>query len=118
LRPGKVLADYSGTRDGKIWLRFDLSASMIATGNCSILSSMKNMIIGELTLKTEDGTEVGRFPAKDGRGWGLARLLQRSGGEPGESLFLTFDLQAKDAFMNFFDQSDSRFLSPPWYRAD
>ncbi|MGA8214444.1 MAG: hypothetical protein WB799_12685 [Candidatus Sulfotelmatobacter sp.] len=105
-KTGKVLADYGWTRDGKIWLRYKLSASMILTGVCTIPGSMKDLITGDYVLKTADGTKAGRVGAKDGRGWGLAPLLRKSGGEPGDSTFLIFNLQTRDVVMNFGDDAE------------
>ena len=80
---------------------------MIVTGNCSIPASMRETIEGEFKLKTEDGTEVGRLATKDGRGWGLAPFLRKSGGEPGDTILLTIDLQAKEVVINFCEQADN-----------
>lgn len=118
MKPGRVLSDFGWTSDGKISLRFKVSKSMIITGNFTIPVGMRQMIERDFLLKAHDGKELGRINTRNGRGWGLAPVLKKTGVDDNDVILLLFDLQTREAIMSFeddiqCDESDPQSVTAP-----
>jgi len=95
-RKGKVLADYGWTPNGKIWIAYKLSESVISSGVCSMPAAMKGFLENQFQLKTEDGSVIGALTSNGTNVWGLKPFFRRRGGETGDYLSLVFDLSIKE----------------------
>jgi len=60
---------------------------------------------GRYVLRTEDGQSIGHLVVSDNATWGLSPLFRRRGGEPGDILLLTFDLQRHEVTARVGDSS-------------
>lgn len=96
-RTRRVLSDYGWLEDGKLFLTYKLSAGTLTNGIVSVPSGMKQYLVGAHELRVADGVPIGRLVVKDSQAWGLGPLFSRRGGEPGDSLRILFDLNAKTA---------------------
>jgi hypothetical protein len=94
-RPGKVLVDYGWTPDGRIWMGYRLSNSMILTGVFSVPAAFRQFIQGEFSLRTAEGQVLGKIKSAGDRAWGLGTLFRRLGGEQDDYLVLIFDLAGR-----------------------
>ncbi len=92
-KPKKVLKDYGWTEDGKIWIAYEISDSILRMGNVSIPTSMKPYIEDNYSLKTADNVLIGELRIKESTGWGLKDFFNRRGGEVGD--FLVIELNNK-----------------------
>ena len=102
-RRGRVLKDYGWTTDGRVWLGFQLSEAMIASGTFTVPTAMKSFVSGEFLLKAEDGPPIGTAVVQESWSWGLGPFFTRRGGEPGDHLILVFDLAAREAVVHIGD---------------
>jgi hypothetical protein len=94
-RDTTVRLDHGWTADGRVWVAYRLSQSMLTSGVCSVPSGFKQHLHGSFALVSSDGTQIGRFTVGDNSGWGLVSLFNRRGGEPGDILLLEFDLSSR-----------------------
>ena len=94
-RRGKVLLDYGWDDTGAIWLAYRLSESMINSGVFYVPSSLKSFVDGEFVLMTHDGSIAGTVISSSTGAWGLGPFFRRRGGEPGDYLLLTVDLERR-----------------------
>jgi hypothetical protein len=102
---GRVLLDHGWTSDGRIWIGYRLSDSMLASGVFNVPSGLKRFLEGEFSLRTADGPVTGALVLGSGyAGWGLGSLFRRRGGEAGDILLLRFDLAARDAVAQIGDE--------------
>lgn len=102
LKPGRrggwrVLKDFGWTEDGQVCLIYCLSEAMLLNGVFSVPSSLREVIVGEFTLKAADDAVIGTLTSKETGSWGLTPLFSRRGGDAGDHLLLKFDLVDKVA---------------------
>ena len=100
---GTVLKDYGWTKDGKIWLSYEVSVAMLANGLFYVPAAMVTFLDGEYKLKLEDDLYIGTLVAKGTTSWGLGPFFTRRGGEPGDYLMLLFDLTNHEASVRVGD---------------
>lgn len=96
-RPSTSLVrDYGWSADAKPWILCELSASIISSGVFSVPASMRNLLEGRFVFCAEDQSRLGTLVITKHDCWGLAPLFTRRGGEPGDSLLLSFDLRTHE----------------------
>jgi hypothetical protein len=100
------LRDHGWTAEAKPWLAVELAPAAMSTGIISVPSAISRFVQGKHLLLTEDGTGVGTLVISKYAGWGLGPLFRRRGGEPGDVLALTFDLQRHEARARFGTRED------------
>ena len=100
---GRVLKDYGWTREGGVWLGFQLSQGMLSNGVFTVPAAMKSFVSGDFLLKAEDGSPIGTVVVQESGAWGLGPFFTRRGGEPGDHLILVFDLAAHEAVVHIGD---------------
>ena len=93
----KLLIDYGWTTQGRIWLCYRLSETMIFSGVFHVPSSMRQFVEGEFPLATTDGTSVGTLVIGLTGAWGLGPFFSRRGGEPGDYITLVFNPTSRTA---------------------
>lgn len=101
----RVLLDFGWTDDGKIWICHEISQAMIKTGVLNIPAAMMKFIQGNFQLRAADGAYLGNVKVVNSSGWGLSTFFQRRGGEPGDYLVLTFDINSNEAKAFIGDES-------------
>jgi hypothetical protein len=67
----------------------------LSNGIVQLPSSFRQHVSGRFALRTEDGLVIGQLVVSDNATWGLGPLFRRRGGEPGDMLLLTFDVQQR-----------------------
>jgi len=103
-RKTRVLSDYGWTKDGKIWLAYRLSKSMISSGALSVPAAMKSFLQGEFTIKTADGARFGNLVTRESGTWGLGTYFRRRGGELGDCFLMLLNLQVREAIIYIGDE--------------
>ena len=91
------LRDHGWTSDAKPWLAIELSPAALSSGVIAVPAGVVRFIVGKYMLKAKDGSEIGTCSISGHSGWGLRPFFQRRGGEAGDVLLLTFDLQRHEA---------------------
>lgn len=100
-----VLKGYGWMKDGKIWLGYRLSKALVGNGVPSTPSGLKNLIEGEFTIKTPDGSTFGKFVSKASGAWGLGPFFRRRGAEAGDFLLLILDITTRVTVAFLGDES-------------
>lgn len=96
-RPTRVLVqDHGWTADAKLWVLSELSPNVLATGAFQVPASIRNILAGKFLLRSDDGATLGALVLGNVWSWGLGTLFTRRGGEPGDFLFLRFDLGRRE----------------------
>jgi hypothetical protein len=83
------------TENAEPWAAIKLSTSTLSNGIIQLPASFRQQVSGRYALKTEDGLVIGQLVVTDNATWGLGTLFRRRGGEPGDMLLLTFDVQQR-----------------------
>lgn len=102
----RTLRDHGWTDDARPWLAVEISTSAWSTGIISIPTGIARFIGGKYLLKTTDGVEVGTLVVSGSAGWGLRPFFRRRGGEPGDVVMFTFDLQRQEASLRLGTKED------------
>lgn len=110
----KVLQDYGWLPDGKLWVGYKLSESVVTNGVCGIPASLAEHVQGEFGMNDQDGVFINTFTARNSSAWGFGAFLRRRGGEAGDTFVMVFDLQARtvtphigdDSLLDEFQQPD------------
>jgi hypothetical protein len=102
----KRLHDHGWTANAQPWLAVELSSAALSTGVIAVPSGIQRFIAGRYLLRTQDGSEVGTLVVSGHAAWGLAPLFRRRGGEPGDVVVLTFDLQRHEAAVQIGTKED------------
>lgn len=85
--------DHGWTKDGALWLGYEVSLNIYDSGVVFIPSGVRSML-GEqkLELFTVEGIRVGTFVISNtGNAWGLTPFINRRGVEIGDHLVVTID---------------------------
>jgi hypothetical protein len=98
--------DHGWTPDARPWLAVELSSAALSSGVITVPSGVMRFIEGRYLLRTQDGSEVGTLVISGHSGWGLRPLFRRRGGEAGDVLVLTFDLQRHEAAVRLGTKED------------
>jgi hypothetical protein len=91
------LHDHGWTANAMLWLAVELSPAALSSGVIGVPAEIQRFVAGKYLLRTQDGSEVGKLAISGYSGWGLGPLFRKRGGEPGDVLVLTFDLQRHEA---------------------
>lgn len=83
------------TENAEPWAAIELPPSALSNGIVQLPASFRQQVSGRYALRTEDGLVIGQLVVSDQATWGLGPLFRRRGGEPGDILLLTFDLQRR-----------------------
>ena len=83
------------TEKAEPWAAIQLSPSALSNGIVQLPASFRQHVSGRYALRTEDGLMIGQLVVSDRATWGLGPLFRRRGGEPGDMLLLTFDVQQR-----------------------
>jgi hypothetical protein len=83
--------DYGWKPDGRIWLAFELSETVINSGVFNVPAGIRPHVSGDFEMHDDDGANIGRIRVRENGCWGLLPLFSRRGGEPGDVLLLVFD---------------------------
>jgi hypothetical protein len=102
----KRLHDHGWTANAQPWLAVELSSAALSTGVITVPSGIRRFIEGRYLLRTQDGSEVGTLVASGQAAWGLGPFFRRRGGEPGDVVMLTFDLQRHEAAVQIGTKED------------
>ncbi len=94
-RKSRVRLDHGWAGDGRAWISFRISESMLGSGTFNVPLSLKPHLQGNYELRSADGAAVGAVVVKEQAGWGVSTLYRRRGGEPGDTLLLVFDPKAR-----------------------
>ena len=84
----RVLQDYGWTSDQQLWLGYQLSDGMLASGVLSVPTAMREAALGEYALTTTEGARFGSLVIREHGAWGLAPFDSRRGGEVGDYLVI------------------------------
>lgn len=103
-RKHRVLLDH-GWKDGKIWIEYCISESMLKSGVTTLPASIRKFVMGVFELYSDDGSEMGVLSTKGSSVWGLGPFFRRRGGEAGDHLLLVFDLKNHTAKVMLGDKS-------------
>ena len=87
--------DYGWSKDGSIWLAFELSEGVVKSGVFNVPAGLRPHVLGDFDMRDENGVNIGRIRVRDNGCWGLLPLFSRRGGEPGDVLLLVFDSALK-----------------------
>jgi hypothetical protein len=98
--------DQGWTANARPWLAVELSSAALSTGVIAVPFGIRRFIAGKYLLRTQDGSEVGTLVVSGHAGWGLGPLFRRRGGEPGDVVMLTFDLQRHEAAVRIGTKED------------
>lgn len=98
-------SDHGWTENAQPWAAVELSASALASGVVQLPASFRQQMKGRYALRTEDGLTVGQLVVSDQATWGLGPLFRRRGGEPGDILLLTFNLQQREVTARLGDMT-------------
>jgi len=93
----RIIADYGWTNDARIFLRYQLSDSVLLSGVVYIPAKMRPFLAGNFRLQVSDGLDLGTLVIRNGRAMGLTPLFRRRGGETGDTLTITLDLKKRIA---------------------
>lgn len=101
----RVRIDHGWAKDGGLWIAYRLSTGMISSGVFGVPTSLGSMLGSTYVLEASDGAVVGKVtvPSDGGSAWSLGPLFRRRGGEPGDVLLLTFNLQDKTVIAEIGD---------------
>lgn len=105
IRRSERLVDYGWTAEGTIWIGYRLSKTTIASGVIAVPAAMRRFVQGDFVLRTEDGSNIGKFTVRENGSWGLTSLFRRRGGESGDILLLVIDLASRQATASIGDES-------------
>ena len=98
-------SDHGWTDNAQPWAAVELSAAALSSGVVQLPASFRAQMRGRYALRTEDGLTVGQLVVSDQATWGLGPLFRRRGGEPGDILLLTFDLQPREVTARLGDMT-------------
>lgn len=87
--------EHGWTENAEPWVATRLPPSALSNGTVQLPASFRQQVSGRYALRTEDGLVIGVLVVSDHGTWGLGPLFRRRGGEPGDMLLLTFDLQQR-----------------------
>jgi hypothetical protein len=102
----KRLHDHGWTTNAMPWLAVELSPAALSSGIITVPSGIRPFIEGRYVLRTRDGSEVGNLVVSRSAGWGLRPFFRKRGGEPGDVVVLTFDLQRHEAVVRVGTKED------------
>jgi hypothetical protein len=102
----KRLRDHGWTAEARPWLAVELSPAALSTGVIAIPSGILRFIQGRYVLRAQDGLEMGTLAISGHSGWGLGPFFRRRGGEPGDVVVLTFDIQRREAAVRLGTKED------------
>lgn len=91
-RSGKALLDRGWTKDGKLWLAFNVTGGMIRSGTYTIPSAVREHLGNEFALYTDDGRWIASLKYSEQTGYGLGPALRRLAVEEGDCLVLAYNL--------------------------
>jgi hypothetical protein len=89
------VANHGWTEDAQPWIAVKLSPSALSSGVIHLPAGVKNLVQGRYAIKMDDGLNIGNLVVSGKAAWGLARLFRRRGGEPGDTLSITFDVRQR-----------------------
>jgi hypothetical protein len=101
------LHDYGWTADALPWLAVEISPSTLSSGTIGVPSGIQRFIEGRYVLRAQDRSEVGILVVSGSAGWGLGPFFRKRGGEPGDVVVLTFDLQRHEALVRVGTKEDA-----------
>jgi len=87
--------EHGWTENAEPWAAIKLPSSALSNGIVQLPASFRQQVSGRYALRTEDGLVIGQLVVSDHATWGLGPLFRRRGGEPGDMLLLTFDMQRR-----------------------
>jgi len=93
----RVLKSFGETKDGKVYLAYQLSKAAISGGVVTVPAAVKRQVRGKFILRTDQGHKVGTLVAKKGCGWGLGPALRGSDAQQGDHMLLLFDTPKRQA---------------------
>ena len=94
-RHERLYFEYGWTENAEPWAAIKLPPSALSNGIVQLPASFRQYVSGRYALRTEDGLAIGQLVVSDHATWGLGPLFRRRGGEPGDMLLLTFDVQRR-----------------------
>ena len=101
----KVRLDHGWTPDGRIWISYRLSETVIVRGVCTVPTAMEQLLEGEFTASAADASRIGIVECKDKSVWGLRPFFRRRGGEAGDCMVTLFDLSKREVTIHIGDDS-------------
>ena len=92
VRPEKALQDNGWTKDGAIWLGYNVTRSLRDTSVVNVPAAVAK-ILGErrYDLLATDGSNVGHFSIRKFNAWGFGSFMDRRGVDLGDTLIITVD---------------------------
>ncbi|MCL4191638.1 MAG: hypothetical protein KJZ87_07815 [Thermoguttaceae bacterium] len=113
--PSRVLDGHGSTDDGKIWLSYRLSRAASTYAVITVPAALKQVVSGRFDLLADDGRQVGKLAAKDGRAWGLGAYLRKQHARADDRIRLIFDLDRRTAVVELNQDSATqpKAASPP-----
>ena len=103
--PSRVLKAFGETKEGEVYLAYQLSKAAISGGVITVPAAMKRQVRGKFTLRIDSGHKVGTLVAKKGCGWGLGPALRGNNAEQGDHMLLLFDTSKRQARIRIGDES-------------
>ena len=103
--PAKVLRRFGRTKDGRVYLAYQLSKAAISGGVITVPAAMKEQVRGRFTIRTPDGQEAGTLVSKNGCAWGLGPVLRGHDAEPGDQLVILFDSATHEAVVHLGEEA-------------
>jgi sigma-70-like protein len=92
VRPERALQDNGWTKDGAIWLGYNVTKNLRDTSVINVPASVAK-ILGErrYDLLATDGSNVGHLSIRKFNAWGFGPFMNRRGVDVGDTLIITVD---------------------------
>jgi hypothetical protein len=97
--------EHGWTENAEPWAAIEVPPSALSNGVVQLPASFREHVSGRYALRTEDDLVIGQLVVSDHSTWGLGPLFRRRGGEPGDILLLTFDLQRRQVTARLGDSA-------------
>jgi hypothetical protein len=103
--PRPVIVNDGWSKDGRLWIIYRLTSASIRTGVFTIPAAYGALITGEYFVQAAGTGSRDKLVAENGRLSGLRRSTATRGGEVGDLLMISFDLQRNQVEVTFADES-------------
>ena len=88
---GKVITDHGLTCDGKAWVSYSLSYSILQRGIFHLPPSLEKFVEGKYELYDTNRELLGTINVHNNNGWGLKPFFRRRGGDVKDTMVLVFN---------------------------
>lgn len=101
---GRVFVTAGHLDDGRVWLIYRVSKSMLTSGAFATPVAMRSLIGGDYGLRTSSGV-VGKISCREYSAWGLFPFLRHEGARVGDYFSLVFDGESHEVLATLGDET-------------